>query len=62
MKSLRYVKLRTFLKGPEDIAMEQTHNPLRVRFQLESLDDEFSSRYLNEFRKGLDLEKALIEP
>lgn len=62
MKSLRYVKLRTFMKCPEDIALEQTRNPLRVRLELESLNSEFNSRYLSEFRQDLDLEKAIIEP
>ena len=62
MKSLRYVKLRTFLKGPEDIAMERNRNPLRVQFELESPNGEFNARYLKKFREDLDLEKAIIEP
>ncbi|KAL5535214.1 BLM3_1 [Sanghuangporus sanghuang] len=62
MKSLRYVKLRTFVKSPEDIALDRNHNPLRVRFELESLDSEFNARYLSEFKQDLELEKAVIEP
>ena len=56
------MKLRTFLKDPEDIAMERNHNPLRVRFELKPLDGDFNARYLKEFKEDLDLQKAVIEP
>ncbi|KAH8120571.1 ARM repeat-containing protein [Phellopilus nigrolimitatus] len=62
MKSLRYVKLRTFSKSPEDIAMERNHNPLRVRFELKNLNNEFNARYLEGFKQKLNTEKAFLEP
>ena len=62
MKSIRYVKLRTFLQSPEDIAMEQNHNPLRVRFELQNVSNEFTTRYLEVFKSELDTQKATLEP
>lgn len=62
MKSLRYVKLRTFLQSPEDIAMESHHNPLRVRFELKQVSNDFTAQYLKDFKKELDIQKATLEP
>ena len=62
MKSLRYVKLRTFAQSPEDIAMERNHNPLRVRFELKELGNKFNEQYLETFKERLDINKAVIEP
>lgn len=62
MKSIRYVKLRTFLQSPEDIAMERNHNPLRVRFELQDVSNEFTASYLKGFKSNLDIQKATLEP
>ncbi|KAI5124439.1 hypothetical protein M0805_008323 [Coniferiporia weirii] len=63
MKSLRHVKLRTFLQSPEDIAMEQNHNPLRVKFELGPLlDNTLNTRYLEGFKNRVDTDKARLEP
>ena len=62
MKSLRYVKLRTFATSPEDIAMEQNHNPLRERCDLKGLDGKFNAKYLAEFKDDDGLRLAVDEP
>ena len=58
MKSMRYVKLRTFHKSPEDLAFDRNHNPLRVRMQLSSFPDAFNGRHLLRFKERLDWDKA----
>lgn len=62
MKSLRYVKLRTFMTSPVDIAMEQNHNPLRKEIKLQNVDQEFSVRFLAEFKQKLNLREAASKP
>ena len=62
MKSLRYVKLRTFAREPLDIAREQNHNPLRVKVEIKSLSKNFNSTYLEGFKRPLDFPRAVAEP
>ena len=62
MKSLRYVKLRTFLQSPEDIAMERNHNPLRARFELGQVNNDFTVNHLKGFKGVLNVQKATLEP
>ena len=62
MKSLRYVKLRTFLQSPEDIATERNHNPLRVRFELGQVSNDFTANHLKGFKEVLNVQKAALDP
>ena len=62
MKSLRFVKLRTFMKSPADIALEWNHNPLRVEIELKDLDQDFNLRFLAQFKEKIDLKDAATKP
>ncbi|EMD41658.1 hypothetical protein CERSUDRAFT_110231 [Gelatoporia subvermispora B] len=58
MKISRYVKLRTMAKGPNDIAMERNHNPLRRTVPIPEPSHEFTSKWLAEFRQPLHYDEA----
>lgn len=58
MKSLRYIKLRTFHKSPEDLALDYNHNPLRIKVQLSSFPEALGKQHLQRFKSRLDWDKA----
>lgn len=62
MKISRFVKLRTFSHGPEDLALEQTHNPLKRKVPVLKPTHEFTARFLEQFKTPLDLSQAQEEP
>ena len=61
MKISRFVKLRTYGEGPEDLAMENTHNPLKRKVQVLHPTHSFTARFLDQFKEPLDLDKARKE-
>lgn len=62
MKSLRYIKLRTFSTSPLDLAMERNHNPLRRTVSVTKPSHDFTARYLQSFKQPLGHEPASGEP
>ncbi|KAL4243081.1 BLM10 family protein [Abortiporus biennis] len=62
MKISRYIKLRTLNHGPIDLALEQNHNPLRRKVPIVNPSQEYTSEYLSEFKKPLDIEEAKRQP
>lgn len=62
MKTARFVKLRTFSRGPEDIALENNRNPLKRNLQVLQPTHSFTSKFLDQFKDPLDLDKARKEP
>ncbi|OBZ79723.1 Proteasome activator complex subunit 4 [Grifola frondosa] len=62
MKTSRFIKLRTFAQAPVDLALEQNHNPLRRQVPIIEPTQEFTSRWLAEYRVPLDMERARREP
>lgn len=62
MKTSRYIKLRTFVSDPEDIALERNHNPLRRKVPTGSLPFIAKDNFLDQAKFPADLERAAIEP
>ncbi|TDL28808.1 ARM repeat-containing protein [Rickenella mellea] len=62
MKSMRYIKLRTFCKSPLDLVMEQNHNPLRRRVQIPNRTHEFTAQFLQSFKRPLDIRQTTKQP
>ncbi|CAL1696420.1 unnamed protein product [Somion occarium] len=62
MKISRFIKLRSLNWSAMDLAMEQNHNPLRKKVPVLDPSHEFTRKFLLEYRKPLDLEKARKEP
>jgi proteasome activator subunit 4 len=62
MKTSRFVKLRTFSHGPEDLALEINHNPLKRDLQVLQPTHSFTTKFLHQFKGPLDLDKAREEP
>ena len=62
MKSTRYIKLRTFLQRPEDLAFEQNHNPLRHIVPVDDLPFIINDNFLEQSKIPVDLRRAATEP
>ena len=62
MKSARYIKLRSFVQEPEDLAMERNNNPLRVNVPSDTLSFITSDNFLEQSKIPVDLRRAAAEP
>ena len=58
MKALRYIKLRTFSRGPLDMILDKNNNPLKEYNKIDHPTHEFTSQFLASFRKPMDAENA----
>lgn len=61
MKSIRNIKLRTFCKTVEDLAVCRNHNPLQHAVPVKILSDT-TSNFLAEFRKPVTLPREEGNP
>jgi proteasome activator subunit 4 len=61
MKSLRYIKLRTFCHDSAGLALMQNHNPLKeeVKVQPSQL---FTTNFLQGFKTAVDIDTMNREP
>ncbi|KAH8100502.1 hypothetical protein BXZ70DRAFT_1022407 [Cristinia sonorae] len=62
MKVSRFIKLRTLAEGPVDLALERSKNPLKRMISVENPSQEYTAKFLAQFRVPLDLDKAREEP
>ncbi|KZV77572.1 hypothetical protein PENSPDRAFT_621096 [Peniophora sp. CONT] len=62
MKVSRYIKLRTFAKGPEDLVHEHNSDPLKGHLTITGPAREFTAQFLADFRKPLDAVAAGSKP
>ena len=58
MKTARFIKLRTFSRGPEDLALEMNRNPLKRTVHVLQPTHTFTSQFLDQFKSPLDIDKA----
>ncbi|THH19718.1 hypothetical protein EW146_g1513 [Bondarzewia mesenterica] len=62
MKSLRYIKLRTFARGPIDLIFERNNNPMKRKIAVTDPSHDFTARFLESFKKPIDLDSKDPEP
>ena len=62
MKTLRYIKLRTFSGSDEDIAIQMNRNPLRKTLPVQNPTDEKTHCYLAQFKEPVDWKQAAKQP
>ena len=62
MKIGRFIKLRKFSRGPEDLALEENRNPLKRKLTVQEPTHTFTAKFLEQFKAPLDIEKARNEP
>lgn len=56
MKSLRYIKLRTFARGPMDLVFEKNNNLLKRKVSVVNPTHEFTAEFLEAFKQPFDLD------
>ncbi|EIN13624.1 hypothetical protein PUNSTDRAFT_94808 [Punctularia strigosozonata HHB-11173 SS5] len=62
MKCSRYIKLRTLSQTQVDLALEQNHNPLRLKVPVGEPGNETTIRFLSDFKSELNLCQARRNP
>jgi proteasome activator subunit 4 len=62
MKTLRYIKLRTFSQSNEDIAIQMNRNPLRKILPVQDPTSERTQFYLSQFKEPVDWKQASKQP
>ena len=62
MKTARFIKLRTFSRGPEDLAFENNRNPLKRNMLISQPTHSFTSSFLEQYKVPLDVDKARSSP
>lgn len=62
MKTLRYIKLRTFSESDEDIGIQMNRNPLRKSLPVQSPTHEKTQLYLSQFKEPIDWKQASKQP
>lgn len=62
MKTLRYIKLRTFSQSNEDIAIQMNRNPLRKTLPVQDPTNEKTQFYLSQFKEPVDWKQASQQP
>jgi len=62
MKTLRYIKLRTFSQSNEDIAIQMNRNPLRKTLPVQAPTNEKTESYLSQFKEPIDWKQASKQP
>jgi proteasome activator subunit 4 len=58
MKAIRYIKLRTFARGPIDLIFERNNNPLKQSMAVREPSHDFTHDLLAQFQTPVDLLKA----
>jgi proteasome activator subunit 4 len=58
MKAIRYIKLRTFTRGPDDLIFERSNNPLKQAMAIGKLSHDFTHNFLAQFQTPVDLINA----
>lgn len=61
MKSLRYVKLRTFCPDPADLALMRNHNPLKEEVSVQP-SQSFTTTFLQNFKTAVSTDVTNREP
>jgi proteasome activator subunit 4 len=62
MKSLRYIKLRTYSGSTKELALCNNHNPIRQKVSVTERTSEFTAQYLEAFKKPIDRKLAQQQP
>ena len=62
MKTLRYIKLRTFSESDEDIGIQMNRNPLRKTLPVQDPTNEKGQFYLSQFKEPIDWKEASKQP
>lgn len=62
MKTLRYIKLRTFSESDEDIGIQMNRNPLRKTLPVQDPTNEKRQLYLSQFKEPIDWKRASKQP
>jgi len=62
MKTLRYIKLRTFSESNEDIGIQMNRNPLRKTLPVQDPTHEKTQLYLSQFKEPIDWKQASKQP
>jgi proteasome activator subunit 4 len=62
MKTLRYIKLRTFSQNSEDIAIQMNRNPTRKTLPVRDPTHEKTQSYLSQFKEPIDWKQASKQP
>ena len=62
MKTLRYIKLRTFSESNEDIGIQMNRNPLRKTLPVQDPTHEKTQVYLSQFKEPVDWNQASKQP
>lgn len=62
MKTLRYIKLRTFSQSNEDIGIQMNRNPLRKTLPVPDPTSEKTQSYLSQFKEPIDWKQASKQP
>lgn len=55
MKAIRYIKLRTFARGPIDLIFERNNNPLKQSMAIGVPSHDFTRDLLSQFQAPVDL-------
>lgn len=62
MKSTRYIKLRTYAKGPLDIMLEKNNNPMKRKIPLNTPGANFTDKFLDAFKQPEKVQTFFREP
>lgn len=58
MKAIRYIKLRTYTRGPIDLIFERSNNPLKQSMAIRNLSHNSTRDFLAQFQTPVDLINA----
>ncbi|KAI0050704.1 hypothetical protein FA95DRAFT_1581074 [Auriscalpium vulgare] len=62
MKALRFIKLRTYTNGIDDLILEKNRNPLKRKIPIEHPSHEITVQILNRYREPIDMLAGGDEP